>query len=809
MYLFLIAILSFTIKARTNSVEPCENWTLMDDHKYFNNSKLFIKLNSFDELLDVNCSKTLYANVNTIKIFAQKKILLDSRFTLQSLSHLFNLSLQPNVKLEPIEIFNVKGFNHNLNSTNPPQHTSSYMAFVNFNFDFYLDGLKIVDKEACSSLKNRLEEKTFLPRVRNMDFRRKIFYSNTVCPYVFMKSPLRSMSLFEIANSLIYKNKLEFLDMNETEAFDMRLNQFEDLALDIAYESITHRLIEKNIFKKIKILSLNGIIHDIQTNLFACFRELKMTYVSVDNFGIFFHKGLDWLQHLNVGINVSLNETELSIRKAKYDLNFAMHLIFHEEWSIFRDLYEYPNRDWCLFKDFPHHRLVYATIFTGKKLLQCSCTLIWMIQYSKFYLYKNFSLYRKGLWTLSIANDSKSVKVIHCLLDTNNFTLEIDKCNFGSYLKNCENSQMIASSRESGFFDERNIVFEFKWLKYLVEVFLQPALCLLGIFTNLLTIKVLRNRSNILFKKKFNNNIMYKHQLACSIFNVILCSIKIFSLMNICIFPRTSFCSSVNEETSAQYFKIYVVNFLGNAMRLGSNFAYIFFSISRFYLLNTAPSKFFQKFEQINTRIFYAILILFCLSFSSFRVFQFKINDFYDVFEQNFPFDAYAVNWCEDELTVKTSHFMSLCQFFTAINLVNNILNNIIFFFISFVIDLNLIHVSNENLKSKKKLFSSDEAHIDQALRFKEKINRMILFNGLVYFVSHFPEFLVTLLLIVFHKILEHHCFTLFSCVDLIEISQSLNFVMIFSQFFLFKKFDKNFDDSFQNLWERVFFQKA
>jgi hypothetical protein len=138
MYLFLISIFSLTIKAQTNSVEPCENCTLMDDHKNFNNSKLFIKLNSFDEL-NVNCSKTLYVNVNTIKMFAQKKLLLDSRFTLQSLSHLFNLSLQSNVKLEPIEIFNVKGFNHNLNSSSAPQHTSSYITFVNFNFDFYLN----------------------------------------------------------------------------------------------------------------------------------------------------------------------------------------------------------------------------------------------------------------------------------------------------------------------------------------------------------------------------------------------------------------------------------------------------------------------------------------------------------------------------------------------------------------------------------------------------------------------------------------------------------------------------------------------
>jgi hypothetical protein len=805
MCLFLILLLSLAIKAQT-STEECDNWsktymTLMDDHSYFNNSKIIIKLNSFEEL-NVNCSDIFFLQVYTIKLFAQKKLFLESNFTLQALNSLFNISGD---KLRPVEIFNIKGFNFNRNSTKS-QLTSAYTKFVNFNFDFYLDKIKIADKETCLSLKTVLsehKEKSFMPLIRNMDFRRKIFYSKTVCPYVFIKSPLRSISFFEITNSLIYKNTLEFIDVNETDEFDMHLNKFENLALDIAYERITHKLVEKNVFKHIKFLSLNGIIYNIQTDLFASFREIRLIYISVDNFGIFFHKGLNWLKHLNLGINVSLNETELNIRHAKYDLKYAMHVIFHEEYSIFRDIYEYPNEDLCLFKDFPHHRLVLPTILTAK-IIPCSCTLIWMIQYSNFYLYKNFTYYRKGLWTL-IINVSKSEKVIHCLLDTSNFTLEIEGCNFEINFKNCENSKLITSGgREVGFFDEKNIVFEFKWLKYLVEVFIQPILCLLGIITNLLTIKVIRNRSTPFLKKNLHN-VMYEHQLASSIFNVILCSIKILSLMNICIFPRTSFCSSINEDTATQYFKIYIVNFLGNAVRLGSNFSYMLFSISRFYLIDTAPSKFFKKLQKINTKIFYSILTLFCLSFSSFRIFQFKINDFFDVYEQNFPFDAYAVNWCEDELILKTSNFLSLCQFFTVINLVNNIFNNIIFFFVSFVIDLNLIRLSNENLKNKKKLFPHNKVHIDEAIRFKEKINKMIFVNGLFYFTSHFPEFIVTLLLIIFRKALEHHCFTLFSCVDLIEVSQSLNFAIIFSQFFLFKKFDKNFNDSFQNLRKRAF----
>ena len=240
--------------------------------------------------------------------------------------------------------------------------------------------------------------------------------------------------------------------MNDTVGFETGL-EFENLALDIAYEGITHKLIEKNVFK---------------------------------------------------------------------------------------------------------NRLVLSTILTGK-LIPCSCTLIWLIQYSKFYFDKNLTNIRRGVLTI-IINDSKSEKTIHCMLETNNYTLEIDKCNFESSLKNFELSKLITSGKELGFFDEKNIVFNFKWLKYIVEVFVQPILCLLGVFTNLLTIKVIRNRSTFILRKNLNN-VMYKHQLACSICNVCLCSIKILSLMNICIFPRTSFCSSVNEDTATQYFKIYVVNF--------------------------------------------------------------------------------------------------------------------------------------------------------------------------------------------------------------------------------------------------------
>ena len=108
----------------------------------------------------------------------------------------------------------------------------------------------------------------------------------------------------------------------------------------------------------------------------------------------------------------------------------------------------------------------------------------------------------------------------------------------------------------------------FKWLKYIIEVFLQPILCSLGIFTNILSVLVVKNK-----RKKNNhlNNFMYKHLMANALFNVFYCLINLFSLMNICIFPHTSFCSSIHRESFVQYFKIYVGLFLGELFKICSN----------------------------------------------------------------------------------------------------------------------------------------------------------------------------------------------------------------------------------------------
>jgi hypothetical protein len=113
-----------------------------------------------------------------------------------------------------------------------------------------------------------------------------------------------------------------------------------------------------------------------------------------------------------------------------------------------------------------------------------------------------------------------------------------------------------------------------------------------------------------------------------------------------------------------------------------------------------------------------------------------------------------------------------------------------------------MIRFANQNYQHKKELFH-DPKHLDEALSHKKKIRKLIITNGILYIVSHMPEFTSTVLLIVFKKKLDYFCFTYFSCTEMNEIFETFGFVGISLQFFVYLYFDHNFSESFRDLKNR------
>jgi hypothetical protein len=109
-----------------------------------------------------------------------------------------------------------------------------------------------------------------------------------------------------------------------------------------------------------------------------------------------------------------------------------------------------------------------------------------------------------------------------------------------------------------------------------------------------------------------------------------------------------------------------------------------------------------------------------------------------------------------------------------------------------------MIRFSSEIIAEKRAL---NCPNLKEAIEFKTRLNKMIITNAGLFFISHIPEFVVTLLLIIFKNTLLEFCSSSFSCFELIEMAQTFHFIFIGFQFFIFLRFDGNFLNSFRDIF--------
>ena len=123
------------------------------------------------------------------------------------------------------------------------------------------------------------------------------------------------------------------------------------------------------------------------------------------------------------------------------------------------------------------------------------------------------------------------------------------------------------------------------------------------------------------------------------------------------------------------------------------------------------------------------------------------------------------------------------------------------------LVDILLIRFANKTLKRKLTMIV-DERNKLEAIDHRDKITKMVLLNGVIYFLSHVPEFIITILLIGFRKNFAEFCFYYISFTELMEMSESFCLISISLQFFIFKHFDQNFRKSFKDIIKRILRKK-
>jgi hypothetical protein len=263
--------------------------------------------------------------------------------------------------------------------------TSSSFFFIlqDTFFDFYFRN-ELVTREICNKnliekLKNQVN---FFTWIYGLDAASPdVIYHENICPLVFAKSRINYL-LLSSTNSLFVKNSLTFSNVSDDLAMYINPVIF-DLDLRLYHIDLNEKLLNKHVFKNLVRFTLNGIIHSIDDDLFKSFDYLKLLQIKMENIQNIFHKKNKWLQYLNNKVYVN----DLSI---KYNFQRIFGLII-EQTHFNHSYYNFPDEDFCYFKDFPHNKLVMPVLkpFELKQLNSVrSCTKYFLTQYSSKYEYE-------------------------------------------------------------------------------------------------------------------------------------------------------------------------------------------------------------------------------------------------------------------------------------------------------------------------------------------------------------------------------------------------------------------------------------
>ena len=284
-------------------------------------------------------------------------------------------------------------------------------------------------------------------------------------------------------------------------------------------------------------------------------------------------------------------------------------------------------------------------------------------------------------------------------------------------------------------------------------------------------------------------------------FNIFYCFIMILKLGNECIFYYWSiFCSSIYQSELMQYFKIIMVQFLGNTFRTCGSLSYLAFSLSRFVLISEELKKspFLVKFSKIKIKHFVIMFLTLGSLISCYKIFQYKNNELNLPF-MSFPLEKYDNKYCK----YKSSYE---CKLFDALKSIDIALNDIIFLILSIFLDIFLFKTFKKEMTSKKKLLNASK--YEELKKKQDDVIKMVIINGLIYVGSHLPLFISSVLLIVFSKKISNFCSHKYSCDIINEITKFFCVISMFLQFFIYFRFNYIFRNSFWDIKERIFKKK-
>lgn len=452
-----------------------------------------------------------------------------------------------------------------------------------------------------------------------------------------------------------------------------------------------------------------------------------------------------------------------------------------------------PDKDFCLFKNFPIQKLVFADFTQKVKESNLSCTSLWLIRYNRYVKY--------------LINSN-----INWFLDTDISTYE-DRCHFSERIKNCNKTNFMLKNKTSS-----HSPLEFLLFPEFLLIISQTIISFWGIILNSLVIVVIKNK---IYQKGLENK-LETYLVMYSFFNILVCLFQILSLLNECQMPFGLFCSSTRQFLFFQYYKIVFGEFFLNFSISMSNCAYIAFALNRLFLVGTKHSKLIQFFAEVGIVKLTIAFVAYSTIFSLFKPLSYSINKYYYLFNfyLGFPFSINngIIGWARSKFNIVKFFFNVFYEFFNFFMMV----------IINLIVDLTLLKKIRAVFKEKEeKMKDQSKQFIEKMKKEKEKsireVTKFVVFNSIINIVLKIPICISTfndfrVLVFNFHYLtnyksffekdwfstrysMKYFCYLSKSCEVFEKFGHILFSFSFLINFFVLRRFNIKFKQAFEGIF--------
>jgi hypothetical protein len=777
-----------------------------------------INFNKFDDL-KFNCNTSYNIDKISYEFYSKTKLILDQSLNFTGLT-LGNTASTYDYFF--LIFFNLKGLDINFKQS--VQYLKQKLnkkvdLFLSFStFQFYLDGHKIAQSNSHSReavVANYTQNIAFFEDYYDLlriDYSK---YQANTNPLIFNEAIIDTISINGIADSFIHKNILSFdsrlVSNSNKKSFKCEISELflRGYRLKLDAWSSQNNLLNGLIFASIHQLTLTGVLDSIPfAELFEQFDQLRVLRLDVHNFIQFLQKSTKWMLHLNPMHNSSNNHEQMIIR-FKYENKFD------------KKAYDYPLEDFCLFRNFPHHRQVLPIIDMQSNTSYSSCTLVWLLKNwidlsDKHTI--NISAILGEYNSNTYLNHLKSNKSARSYFSPLLLRDLIKKCNFDRLVSLCDVNSNLLNSRQhqNDHFSKMNIydaIYTSQTINFINKISILPLFCVSSLIINGLIV------STILCKQNKNELIggefaMYKYILMNSIFAILLSLLFVSQYFvecyegYVCLLSRKQIKYNGVDYHLKYYFKLILFQFVSDSIETCSDLSILFFSINR-YLFNKTSNKklksnkdqltFIERFFRFSNRVKQvALLFIFIgLMLSSTKLAYTALNNSYDHKEYNNDYDAFLRNSLTFDLINVFYYLIYFSRF---------LLNDILLSLICLLFDILLIKSLRKSLAKKLEIESESNKKFFKLrqLKFKKvEINCKIsiILNQLLMILLRLPELTFSLILTLdyFFNFNTFYCSVNSQlCSMLVDVSQTFHILLFSLQFFIYYRYNKVFRNAFK-----------